>query len=63
MRYLISILLLGSVVVPLAIALVMMLKHELETKEKTTGGHGLPVLVSALVVFVVMPVLVFFTSP
>lgn len=63
MAKLISILILGAITIPAAIGLLILFRNELEIKEKVTGGYGIPVIFGFLLVFIVMPIIIFITSP
>ena len=62
LKLLISILILGAIVVPLGFGLFLMVKDELQNKERVTGGFGMPVLIGAIVVFIILPVFMFISS-
>lgn len=62
LKIFISILILGAIVVPLAFGLYLMFKDEIENRERVTGGFGLPVLIGATIVFVILPVVMFISS-
>lgn len=62
MAKLISILILASVCGPAAVGIFILFRNELEIKEKVTGGYGMPVIFGFILVFVVMPIIIFLTS-
>lgn len=59
---LISLLILGSIVIPIGGGLIILLRNELVTDKSKTGGDGMIVLVGMFIVFVILPVIVFLTS-
>lgn len=63
MAKLISILILGAVAIPAAVGLLILFRNELEIKDKVTGGYGIPVIFAFLLVFIVMPIVIFITTP
>lgn len=62
MANVISMLLLAAVTIPVGVLLFILFRNELEIKERVTGGLGMPVIYGMLLVFVVMPIVVFLTS-
>ncbi len=62
LKLLISLLILGAIVLPLGFGLFLMFKDEIENSQRVTGGYGLPVLIGAMLVFVILPVVMFISS-
>lgn len=61
-KFLISLCILGAVVIPLGFGLFLILKNEIENAARVTGGTGIPVIISAILIFIILPVLMFIAT-
>lgn len=62
MAKLISALILGAVCIPAAIGLFILFRNEIHVEREKTAGLGMPVIFGMLLIFVVMPIIIFLTS-
>ena len=60
MREFISFALLVAIMIPIGGGLILVIKNELETRVKATGGYGLVPVIGMMIVFVGMPVFAYF---
>jgi hypothetical protein len=61
-QFLISLGILAAITIPVGIGLIILLRNEMVTDKGKTGGDGFIVIISMLIIFVVLPVFVFFSS-
>lgn len=62
MSSLISAVLLALITIPIAIAIIILGRNELEISQKVTGGTGVIVIIGFFVIFVVAPIWAFLAS-
>lgn len=59
---LLSVLILGAITIPAGVGLSLLIYDELKFSVRATDGYGFPVVLGFLLVFVIMPILVFVFS-
>ena len=61
-QFLVSLLVLASITVPLAIGFFILFRNEVFIEKGKTAGYGMPIIIGFILVFIVMPIMVFLTS-
>lgn len=59
---LISLIVLCAILIPAAVFIFFIFRHEYETRERVTDGNGIPVILGLILIYVIMPIVVFISS-
>ena len=62
MAHVISALIIAAICIPAGIGLIILFRNEVFIERQKTAGLGLPVIIGFLIIFVVMPIIVYLTS-